>query len=70
MRTWSKWGLKNPRADSNVLVIRVGAKAMTDNPYSVILKGAKNIKTSGRVNVSQFRLEGPRPTTEENTPLV
>jgi hypothetical protein len=35
---------------------------MTDNPYSVILKLAKNTKTNGRVNVSQSRPADSRPT--------
>ena len=41
-----------------------GAKALTDHPYSVILKGAKNTETNGRVNVSQFRPADPRPKPE------
>jgi hypothetical protein len=34
----------------------MGAKAMTDNPYSVILKQAKNTKMGGRVCVSVLDL--------------
>jgi hypothetical protein len=41
----------------------VGAKALTDHPYSVILKLAKNTETNGRVDVSQFRLADSRPIT-------
>ena len=39
-----------------------GAMPMTDNPYSVMHKVAKNTKTSGRVRVSSFRPEDCRPT--------
>ena len=35
---------------------------MTDNPYSVMHKLAKNTKTGGRVQVSLFRPEDCRPT--------
>jgi hypothetical protein len=41
-----------------------GAKALTDHPYSVILKGAKNTETNGRVNVSQFRPADRRPKSK------
>jgi hypothetical protein len=34
---------------------------MTDNPYSVMHKVAKNTKTGGRVRVSSFRPEDCRP---------
>ena len=34
---------------------------MSDNPYSVMHKLAKNTKTSGRVRVSLFRPEDRRP---------
>lgn len=34
---------------------------MTDNPYSVMHKLAKNTKTTGRVGVTLFRPEDCRP---------
>jgi hypothetical protein len=40
-----------------------GAEALTDNPYSVILKLAKNTETTGRVDVTQLRPADSRPTT-------
>ena len=38
-----------------------GAMPMTDNPYSVTHKLAKNTKTNGRVQVTSFRPEDCRP---------
>jgi hypothetical protein len=42
---------------------------MTDNPYSVIHKLAKNTKTNGRVRVSSFRPEDCRPRLERHKVL-
>jgi hypothetical protein len=38
-----------------------GAMPMSDDPYSVMHKRAKNTKTNGRVQVSSFRPEDCRP---------
>ena len=47
-----------------VYTITRGAKALTVYPYSVILKGAKNIETNGRVNVSSSRPADRRPKSK------
>jgi hypothetical protein len=67
---WSKWGPKNPRADSNVLVIVPGAEAMTDKSLFCYPKRAKNILLIGRNNVSYSDLRILVQDQEENTPLV
>jgi len=45
---------------------------MTDNPYSVMHKQAKNTKTGGRVRVSSFRPEDcrPEPLRQDTKPFV
>ena len=62
----TQWGVEVKRAGRSTLhilretsvlqygsnIITKGAKAITDNPYSVILKRAKNTWTNGRVLVS------------------
>ena len=45
----------------------IGAMPMTDNPYSVMHKLAKNTKTSGRVCVSSFRPDGLSSYNIEDT---
>lgn len=47
-----------------------GAMPMTDNPYSVTHKLAKNTKTVGRVRVSSFRPQDCRPVKKDTKLFV
>jgi hypothetical protein len=42
---------------------------MSDDPYSVMHKRAKNTKTNGRVQVSSFRPEDCRPKVKRHKVL-
>ena len=61
-------GAKNPRADSSVLVIILGAKAMTDKSLFCYPKRAKNILVIGRTNVSYSDLRTVVPNPKDNRP--